>query len=88
MCTWWSARIGCDEEQVEDVSDTERANFCDYFKLLTSNAASVDIQKSQGAKAQLAEHFGDPVEQEQVSDPQLSAQQLAEKKLRDMLQNI
>ena len=79
----------CEEERAEHISNTERANFCDYFK--PSNAAfkTIDKQKSDKAKAQLAELFGDPIVEpidgQASSDENLSPAELAEKKLREML---
>lgn len=75
----------CDEEQAEDVSDTERANFCDYFKPSSARVDSPNSDKAQLARAELAALFGDEVPAKEHNDQSLSAAELAEKKLRDML---
>jgi hypothetical protein len=87
MCKFNSTRTGCDEERAEHVSDTERANFCDYFKPTQINVNAKDQQKSDAAKAKLAELFGDPIPEATTQDDSLSPAELAEKKLREMLGN-
>lgn len=85
MCEFYDNTGRCNEERAEDVSDHERANFCDYFKPI-HNALSVSTQdKSAAAKIQLAELFGDPILEIINEDESLSPAQRAEKKLRDML---
>jgi hypothetical protein len=79
----------CEEERAEHISDTERANFCDYFKPSNAVFKTIDKQKSDKAKALLAEFFGelfgDTVVEKTPSDENLSPGELAEKKCREML---
>lgn len=85
MCTFYDGDRGCNEEQAEEVSDTEKANFCDYFKpkVLTKNP--LVTSKSEQAKADFAALFGGEIPEKNQDDNSLSATELAEKKLRDML---
>lgn len=85
MCYFFDGRNGCDEEQAEDVSDNERANFCDYFKPMHKSQTANAQQKSDDAKAKLAALFGDPEPEKANPEEQLTPAQLAEKKLRAML---
>ena len=85
MCEFYDNRGRCDEERAEDVSDHERANFCDYFKPKHNTFLSSTQDKSAAAKAQLAELFGDPIPEDVNEDGSLTPAERAEKKLRDML---
>jgi len=84
MCLYF-VKERCDEERAEHISDTEKANFCDYFKPNSKVFRSIDKQKSDKAKADFAALFGDPIIEEPHSDENLSPAELAEKKLRAML---
>ena len=84
MCVYY-VRGRCEEERAEHISDTERANFCDYFKPSNTEFKPTDKQKSDKAKSQLAELFGDPIPEDDHSDLGLTPAQLAEKKLRELL---
>jgi hypothetical protein len=88
MCEHFGHR-GCDEERAESQSDTEKANFCDYFKPATDAYKGGYQDKSQQAKAELAALFGDappePENNQQQDDPSLTPAQRAEQKLREML---
>ena len=84
MCMYY-LKGRCEEERAEHISDTERANFCDYFKPSNTVFKVFDKQKSDKAKAQLAELFGDPIVEQASSEEDLSPAELAEKKLRKML---
>ena len=84
MCLYY-VNGRCDEERAEHISNTERANFCDYFKPSNKAFKAIDKQKSDKAKAQLAELFGDPVVEDTSLDENLSPAERAEKKLREML---
>ncbi|MGS2720734.1 hypothetical protein [Paraglaciecola aestuariivivens] len=77
----------CDEERAEHISDTERANFCDYFKPSTKSQENSHLDKSAAAKAELAALFGDEVPQAEPDNQDLTAAELAEKKLKEMLNN-
>lgn len=92
MCVYFDEnnRLGCNEERAEQVVDRERANFCDYFEPSTKASNDGQEDKSRKAKAQLAALFGDEVDDSNSSDadePELTPAELAEKKLRDMLNN-
>jgi hypothetical protein len=84
MCLYY-VNGRCEEERAEHISNTERANFCDYFKPSNTAFKAIDKQKSNNAKAQLAELFGDPIIEKTSSDEGLSPAELAEKRLREML---
>jgi excinuclease UvrABC nuclease subunit len=84
MCLYY-AKGRCEEERAEHISNTERANFCDYFKPCNAVFKTSDKQKSDKAKALLAELFGDTVDEQTPSDENLSPWELAEKKCREML---
>ncbi len=88
MCIHLDNKGFCREDRAEDQSDTEKANFCDYFSPANNVFVQKDLKKAQDAKARLAELFGDPVEEIQTaSDAQkpLTPAEIAEQKLRDML---
>lgn len=84
MCVFY-IKDSCNEERAEHISDTERANFCDYFKPSVDSQHSKDTTKSASAKAQLAELFGDEIPDEEPIDKSLTPAELAEKKLRELL---
>jgi hypothetical protein len=84
MCLYY-VKGRCEEERAEHISETERANFCDYFKPNNKVLKTLDTQKSDKAKADLAALFGDEVPEKSQYDDSLSPAELADKKLRDML---
>jgi hypothetical protein len=84
MCLYY-VKGRCEEERAEHISDTEKANFCDYFKPSNTAFKAINKQKSDNAKAKLAELFGDLIVEKTSSDESLSPAELAEKKLREML---
>lgn len=85
MCDSYNNLGRCEEDRAEHISDTERANFCDYFKPTQNAFSSAGQDKSAQAKAKLAELFGDPIPENNSEDTSLSPAELAEKKLREML---
>jgi hypothetical protein len=90
MCIFYDGHGGCNEARAEDVSDKERANFCDYFKPSTKVSGSVSKQNLDQAEAKLAALFGESVSdqdktEEGNTEKELSPAELAEKKLRDLL---
>ena len=100
MCVFYDRRHrgSCNEERAESVSDSERANFCDYFKPSNTGLKDKDARKSAEAKAKFAALFEDQplatneqinkaenVQEDQVPTQALSPKQLAEQKLRDLL---
>lgn len=84
MCIYY-VKGRCDEERAEHISDTERANFCDYFKPNNNQGKAFDDQKSAKAKAEFAALFGDELPEKNLDEELLSPAELADKKLRDML---
>jgi hypothetical protein len=84
MCLYY-VKGRCEEERAEHISDTEKANFCDYFKPNNKVFNTADNQKAAKAKAELAALFGDIVPEKNQDDESLSPTELAEKKLREML---
>ncbi|MDO6692022.1 hypothetical protein Q4574_01945 [Aliiglaciecola sp. 3_MG-2023] len=92
MCKDYDVRSGCNEPRAEQVSDTEKANFCDYFSPSGNVFTATHDDKAQQAKAQLAALFGDEPAVDNVpksaannEDKALTPAQIAEQKLRDML---
>lgn len=61
MCCYYAPNLseGCSEERAEEVSDKERANFCDYFSPV-ADAHTPGESSDLAAEARLAELFGDP----------------------------
>jgi hypothetical protein len=78
MCQYYSASAPrqCLEDGAEDVKEKERPNFCDWFK--PSTRAFDPLQKSvaDGAKAQLADLFGDVAETDERDDGLSAAEKL------------
>jgi hypothetical protein len=66
LCIFYdsNSRGSCDEERAESVSDTERANFCDYFKPSNSAFSQASLKKTEDAKAKLAALFCDATDDE------------------------
>ncbi|MEP1447377.1 MAG: hypothetical protein ABJK37_14835 [Paraglaciecola sp.] len=87
MCVYF-VNQRCQEERAEHISDTEKANFCDYFKPSNKTKIGVDKQKAAQAKANLAALFGDDLIEAKQQDESLSPSELADKKLRDMLNGL
>lgn len=100
MCKEFDGRNHCSESRAEDVSDKEKANFCDYFS--PSGEVSVKAseqqarkqqarkQKESDAKVQLAALFGEEAEPDaqMLNQKQsLTPAEMAERKLREMLSN-
>ncbi|GAA0858735.1 hypothetical protein [Aliiglaciecola litoralis] len=87
MCKEYDGRGGCNEERAERVSDTEKANFCDYFSPSGQQFEKTGNQKAQDAKAKLAALFGEPASSEEVtkSNDELTPAEIAERKLRELL---
>jgi hypothetical protein len=85
MCREFDGRNGCNEPSAEDVTDTEKANFCDYFSP-SEQVFAIKTQNKGNAEAQLAALFGDESEmQSSTHEQSLTPAELAERKLRDML---
>jgi hypothetical protein len=87
MCKEFDGLNHCNEPRAEDVSDREKANFCDYFSPSGQIFSNGDNSKADEAKAKLAELFGEtPVNaNKNQKDEQLSPAELAEQKLRQLL---
>jgi hypothetical protein len=93
MCVFFDSksRGSCNEERAESQSDTERANFCDYFKPSIVALNAISHTKSADAKLNFAALFGDtPDNSEVLMEPTVEAKKLtpgevAEQKLRDLL---
>ena len=60
LCQLYNPNISdrCNEPRAEHPRDTERANFCDYFKPKAGAFRAADSAKVQAAKARLDELFG------------------------------
>lgn len=81
MCQHFAANsvVCCNEERAELPSDTEVANFCDYFALSHGTRPSADSAQSD-AKAQLDALFGGevtPANDLCVAEPDELAQKVA-----------
>jgi hypothetical protein len=85
MCKEFDGRNSCNEPIAEDVTDREKANFCDYFSPSGYIFLKTTREKQQDAKAQLAALFGDVPEVDNPSYDSLTPGELAERKLREML---
>lgn len=85
MCIFYDGRGSCEEQQAEDISDRERANFCDYFKPSNKIVGSTDKQNTNQANAKFAALFGDLLPEQDSNEEELSPAELAEKKLRELL---
>lgn len=88
MCKEFDGRNNCIESRAEDVTDREKANFCDYFSPSGEVFAIESRQKQRDAKAQLAALFGDetaPNAEIINHKEELTPAELAERRLRDML---
>ena len=61
MCEFYdgNSRGSCNEERAESVSDSGRANFCDYFKPSNGSFKATARIKSEQAKAKFAALFSD-----------------------------
>ena len=70
LCRSYSAQVAgqCREERAEEVTDKERANFCDYFEPKLGAYQEKGSGSDKEARGQLAELFGDDVSHE-VSEP-------------------
>ncbi|WP_340678229.1 hypothetical protein [Paraglaciecola sp.] len=88
MCEYYDQRMGCNEEKAESVSQLDKANFCDYFKPAYRRFDAPQQNKTNVAKAKLAELFGDPLPETSEIDDSLSPHELAEKKLRELLGDL
>ncbi|MFQ6022271.1 MAG: hypothetical protein ACE5NW_06080 [Acidiferrobacterales bacterium] len=55
MCAFYDPRVSnhCTEDRAEDVSEKERANFCDYFKPRPNAYVQRNDSKARAAKTQL-----------------------------------
>lgn len=86
LCQHFGSR-GCEEERAESQSDTEKANFCDYFAPATHAYKGGYVDKSLEAKAKLAALFGDepPQQADKKQTTNMSPAEIAEEKLRKML---
>ncbi|WP_299084105.1 hypothetical protein [uncultured Paraglaciecola sp.] len=87
MCEFYDENKGCTEDRAEHQRELELANFCDYFKPSKHKFKAPNYSKSDLAKSKLAALFGDELPQQNLDTEPLSAAELAEKKLRDMLNN-
>ena len=90
MCKHFDHRERCTEDRAESVSNTEKANFCDYFSPSGKVFGRTDGQDALIANAKLAALFGDEPEDSSVIDAnsdqkQLTPAEIAEQKLRDLL---
>ena len=52
------AHNDCRETSADMVSDKERSNFCDYFRVSSKNAASGDESKAKAARDAFNSLFG------------------------------
>lgn len=60
MCASYDPGVAgqCTEDRAEDVTDKERANFCDYFVLVSGAYHPQDEVAQQAARAELDALFG------------------------------
>jgi len=60
MCEFYDTSVAksCREPVAEEVTDKERAQFCDYFRAQPGLHAAGGVSKADEARAQLEEMFG------------------------------
>jgi hypothetical protein len=60
MCEFYDTSVAksCREPVAEEVTDKERANFCDYFRGQPGVRAAGGVSEADAAKAQLEAMFG------------------------------
>jgi len=60
MCEFYSTSVAksCREPVAEEVTDKERANFCDYFRGQPGVHAAGGVSEAEAAQAQLEAMFG------------------------------
>lgn len=90
MCKHFDHNQRCNEDRAETVSDSEKANFCDYFAPSGKLFDKTGNQKALDAKAKLDALFGDEPEGTSSNDSnstqkELTPAEIAEQKLRDLL---
>lgn len=93
MCKEFDGRNNCRELRAEDITDREKANFCDYFSpsgeiFAKASGQKAKKQKESDAKAKLAALFGEEPETDAKMNNQeesLTPSAIAERKLREML---
>ena len=61
MCEYYDTRVAmsCRETIADEVKDKARANFCDYFTLMSDSYLENDSEMTKVAKEQLDALFGD-----------------------------
>ena len=60
MCEFYDTSVAksCREPVAEEVTDKERAHFCDYFRAQSGLHAAGGVTEAEGARAQLEAMFG------------------------------
>ena len=60
MCEFYDTSVAksCREPVAEEVTDKERAHFCDYFRARPGLHAAGGVSEADGARAQLEAMFG------------------------------
>jgi len=60
MCEFYAPSVAksCREPVAEEVTDKERANFCDYFRAQSGVHAAGGVAEADAARAQLEAMFG------------------------------
>jgi len=60
MCEFYDTSVAkdCREPVAEDVTDKERANFCDYFRVLSGVNAAGGVGEAEVARTKLEAMFG------------------------------
>jgi hypothetical protein len=73
MCEFYDAAVPkkCREDDAEEVTEKERANFCDWFKPAPDAFDPVRADKAAKAQSAVAALFGDGDEQPSGEDEQL-----------------
>ena len=70
MCRFYDTSVAksCREPIAEQVTDKERANFCDYFQVLPGAYVPPDNARAEQARAQLEELFGEGPQRDTTGD--------------------
>ncbi|MDH3687994.1 MAG: hypothetical protein OEU36_00735 [Gammaproteobacteria bacterium] len=86
MCQSYEPRVsgGCVEDNIEEVSDKERANFCDYFKPSAEAYVAPDDSKSRAASVELDALFGTPSPDEVTTSGESTEADETQQKFEDL----
>ena len=90
MCAFYAPEVAgqCTEDRAEDVTDKERANFCDYFLLVAGAYHPQDEAAQRAARAELDALFGNRDGGSQEGTPGTGATRAQEDLARTELERL